>query len=139
MAVGAFFAMMPPLPFQMLGAALIAYITRVNVPAALAATWISNPFTFPICVYVQYRLGCFLLKREPAQLDMDNIVASLASAPMPYLFGILPSAFLLSIIVYPVTLLIWDWATAGIHASKERRQAKASSHARFVSTDEEIR
>ena len=107
MAVGAFFALLP-LPIQMLGAALAAYITRVNIPAAIAATWISNPLTFPVCVYAQYRIGCFLIHREPIHFKSDEMLAIFKSAPWPFLVGVVPSALLLALIVYPLTLFIWD-------------------------------
>jgi uncharacterized protein (DUF2062 family) len=123
MAVGAFFSMMPPLPVQMIGAAVIALITRVNVPAALAGTWISNPFTFLFCAYWQYRLGCLILGREPGDLQMEHLKDTLASAPLPYFVGILPSAILMAAVVYPLTLLAWDFVTARIEASKARRAA----------------
>jgi len=124
MAVGAFFAMMPPLPIQMMAAALLAYITRVNVPAALAGTWISNPFTFWLCAYAEYRMGCLILGRQPAEFNMDHLQATLTSTPLPYLAGILPVATIMAAVTYPLTLVLWDWTTARIHAAKERRAAK---------------
>ncbi len=129
MAVGAFFSMMPPLPIQMIGAAVMACITRVNVPAALAGTWISNPFTFVFCAYWQYRIGCFLLGREPGDLRMEHLKDTLASAPLPYFAGILPSAILMAVVAYPLTLFAWDWVTGRIEASKKRRRAAAAREA----------
>lgn len=123
MAVGAFFSMMPPLPIQMIGAGVIALVTRVNVPAALAGTWISNPFTFLFCAYWQYRLGCLLLGREPGDLQMDHLKDTLANAPLPYFAGILPSAILMAAVAYPLTLLSWDFVTGRIEAAKKRRAA----------------
>jgi hypothetical protein len=125
MAVGAFFAMLPPLPIQMIGAALVAYVMRVNVPAALAGTWISNPFTTPFCVYLQYRLGCLLLGREPAEIHINHLLTTLEAAPVPYLVGILPIAVGTMVLTYPLTLVLWDWATPRIHAAKEHRAAAA--------------
>lgn len=125
MAVGAFFAMMPPLPIQMIGAALAAYITRVNIPAALAGTWISNPFTFPFCIYIQYRLGCLVLQREPLQLRSEDLVAELSKTPLPYIAGILPAAIFMALVSYPATLLLWDFVSARVEASKKRRAARA--------------
>lgn len=107
MAVGAFFSMIPA-PGQTLGAALIAYFTRVNVPAAVAATWISNPLTMPVCIYVQYRIGSLILGHGPSEVPTHDILELLKQAPIPFLVGVLPSAALLSLIVYPLTLLLWD-------------------------------
>ena len=118
MAVGAFFAMIPA-PGQTLGAALIAYFTRVNVPAAVAATWISNPLTMPVCVYIQYRIGCLILGHWHSEIPTHDIIKLLKKAPIPFLVGVLPSAALLSMIVYPLTLLLWDVFTARSHARRK--------------------
>ena len=121
MALGAFFALMPPLPFQMLGAGIIAYITRVNVPAAMAGTWISNPFTTPFIVYLQYRIGCLMMGREPIHIAEGQLLSSLASAPLPYLLGILPSATVVALVSYPLTLILWDLIFSRIEAAKKRK------------------
>jgi len=120
MAIGAFFALMP-LPIQMIAAALAAFFLRANIPAAIAGTWISNPFTFPFCVYFQYRLGCFLTGREPMHFKDPDLLSSLSGAPMPFLVGIIPAGLLLAAATYPVTLILWEWSKRSIHAAKKRR------------------
>ena len=125
MALGAFFALMPPLPFQMLGAGIIAYITRVNVPAAMTGTWISNPFTTPFIVYFQYRLGCLMMGREPIHIADGQLLSSLAAAPLPYMLGILPSAIILTLVSYPLSLILWDVIFSRIEAAKKRKALHA--------------
>jgi len=124
-ALGAFFALMPPLPFQMLGAGIIAYITRVNVPAAMTGTWISNPFTTPFIVYLQYRLGCFMMGRDPIHIAEGQLLSSPAAAPLPYMLGILPSAIILALISYPISLIVWDGIFSRIEAAKKRKALHA--------------
>ena len=126
MAIGAFFALMP-LPVQMIAAALAAFFLRANIPAAIAGTWISNPFTFPFCVYFQYRLGCMLTGREPIHFKDPELLASLSGAPMPFLVGIVPAALLLAVATYPVTLVLWEWVTKSVHAAREHRLALAAA------------
>lgn len=126
MAIGAFFALMP-LPVQMIAAALSAFFLRANIPAAIAGTWISNPFTFPFCVYFQYRLGCILTGREPIRFKDPELFASLSSAPMPFVVGIIPAALLLAAATYPVTLILWSWVTRSVHAAREHRLALAAA------------
>lgn len=120
MSIGAFFALMP-LPVQMIAAALTAFFFRANIPAAIAGTWVSNPFTFPFCVYFQYRLGCFLSGREPMHIKNPDFFSSLSSAPMPFFIGIVPAGLILAAVTYPVTLVLWEWITRSIHAAKNRR------------------
>lgn len=51
------FAAFIPLPIQMLCAAMIAIMVRGNILLAIAATWITNPFTFiPINVFL-FKVG----------------------------------------------------------------------------------
>lgn len=122
LAVGAFFAMIP-VPFQMPASALIAYITRVNIPIAVAATWISNPFTYPVVVFAQYRLGCFLLSREPIHLQSEHLLGEISKAPVPYFTGVLPSAILLALVLYPITLKVWNIGEAFLMKAKFQREA----------------
>jgi len=126
MAVGAFFALIPA-PGQTLGAGLLAFFTRVNVPAAVAATWISNPLTMPVCIYAQYRMGCLILGHGPSEVPTHDIIELLKQAPLPFLVGVLPSAALLSIVTYPLSLLVWDFFTARIHARQARQAASGSA------------
>jgi hypothetical protein len=122
MAVGAFFAMIPA-PGQTIGAGLLACFTRVNVPAAVAATWISNPLTMPLCIYVQYRLGCLILGHWQSEIPTHDILELLKKAPIPFLVGVLPSAAILSMIVYPLALLLWDVVTARVEARRKIRES----------------
>jgi len=49
------------LPIQMPAAAILAAIFRVNIPIALAACWLSNPFTIPFMVPAEYQIGKWML------------------------------------------------------------------------------
>ncbi|MEI8294137.1 MAG: DUF2062 domain-containing protein [bacterium] len=122
MAIGAFFALVP-LPVQMIAAAVAAFLLRVNIPAAIAGTWISNPLTFPLCIYFQYRLGCFLTGREPMHFQDPDFLSSLSDAPVPFLAGVVPAGLILAAATYPITLLLWTWTTRSLGASRRIRQA----------------
>jgi uncharacterized protein len=107
-AIGVFFSMMP-LPFQMLGAALIAYLARVNIPAAIAVTWIRNPLTTPLFLLAQYKLGSVLIGRTPTDEPTVEVLALLSRAPVPVLVGALVSGAIVSLTTYPLALKGWDW------------------------------
>ena len=60
LAIGLFFSMMPLIP-QSLFAAVLAMRAKVNVPFAMAACFISNPFTNVPFWYAQIHLGQWLI------------------------------------------------------------------------------
>jgi uncharacterized protein len=109
-AVGVFFAMMP-LPLQMVSAGFLAVITRVNLPAAIVATWVSNPLTLPVILYGQYRLGAFLMGRPAGGPPSGGLAEMLAHAPLPVLAGACVSAVVASVVAYPLALAGWDFVT----------------------------
>lgn len=62
-AVGMIGALVPG-PVQMLSAALLALLFRVNLPVAMATTLISNPLTWPFIILAALFIGEFLLGTE---------------------------------------------------------------------------
>jgi uncharacterized protein (DUF2062 family) len=66
-AVGLFAAMIPG-PVQMLGAALLSSLFKVNLPVAVLATMISNPFTIVPMYYCAYKIGELLTGQSSNEL-----------------------------------------------------------------------
>lgn len=62
-AVGLFCGLIPG-PLQMLGAALLAVVFKVNLPLALFSTLYTNPLTIVPLYWVAYELGSLLLSGE---------------------------------------------------------------------------
>lgn len=46
-----------PGPVQILIAATLAMLLRVNMPVAVATTFLTNPFTWPVIFFVAYEIG----------------------------------------------------------------------------------
>ncbi len=69
-AVGMIGALVPG-PVQMLSAALLAIIFRVNLPVAVATTLISNPLTWPFIILAALAIGEFLLGTEATAPPID--------------------------------------------------------------------
>jgi uncharacterized protein len=118
-ALGVFFAMMP-VPFQMVAAALLAFLVRVNIPAAVACTWASNPLTTPLILFSQDSLGSLVLGVGTDQRK-EEMLALLAQAPWPLLVGAFISGTILSFGAYPLALAGWDWLSARILRSRRER------------------
>lgn len=110
LAIGLFWAFVP-IPLQMVPAALIALWWRVNVPIAIAAVWISNPFTAGPIFYAQYRIGTWLLGQPPGdfhfELSLDWLMEGFMNIWQPMLLGTLVFAVLTSIIGYVVMNRLW--------------------------------
>ncbi len=69
-AVGLFVGFLP-IPFQMLLAALIAILLRVNLPISVVLVWFSNPITIPPLLVFAYEFGAWLLGIPPGQLHIE--------------------------------------------------------------------
>lgn len=121
-AIGVFFGMIP-FPAQMLSAALVAYLTRVNIPAAVASTWASNPLTMPFLIFLQYKTGMFMMGRGGENLHTTDVWLLLSRAPLPLLAGSLVVGAILAVLAYPVALFGWDVVTK-YFLQPRRRKAK---------------
>ena len=58
-AIGMFCGLIPG-PLQMIGAALLAVLFRVNLPVAMVTTLYTNPFTIVPLYWVAYKLGALV-------------------------------------------------------------------------------
>ncbi|MEW5944149.1 MAG: DUF2062 domain-containing protein [Pseudomonadota bacterium] len=58
-AAGAFAGLIPG-PVQMLTAAILAIVFRVNLPVAMFTTLYTNPFTFVPLYFAAYKIGAFV-------------------------------------------------------------------------------
>lgn len=60
--LGIFISFTPTFPFQMLLALIACSYFRANIPVAIFACWLTNPFTTPFIFLLQYKLGKFVLE-----------------------------------------------------------------------------
>ena len=112
LAIGLFFSMMLPLPFQGVVAAFFAIRSRVNVPFAMIAVWISNPLTTVPLAFLQEQLGGFM--REKMHVPMPIFLDVSRQFPFTdidcnaanFVLGMLTSGILASILAYPLVHLI---------------------------------
>ena len=112
LAIGLFFAMMLPLPFQGFISAFFAIRSRVNVPFAMLAVWVSNPLTNIPLALMQEHLGGFL--RQIFSLSMPSFLD--VSGKFPYtdhdcnaanfVLGMLVSGVLTASLAYPLVHLV---------------------------------
>ncbi len=119
-AVGLFCGLIPG-PLQMLGAAILSILFRVNLPVAVVGTWYTNPFTIVPLYYLAYKLGMFVTGHSPETLPAPAIDAGWSNVrewiPMliewmramgePFLLGLLLLAAILAVLGYIGVLAAW--------------------------------
>jgi len=135
-AVGLFCGLIPG-PLQMLGAAIVCLVARVNLPIAIVATLYTNPFTIVPLYLLAYEIGQFVLGAsggKPAPPPPDwNWSAMVASANAigewmlglgaPLALGVFLLACVLSAIGYVVVRIAWSvYLRNAWRRRKQRRQ-----------------
>lgn len=129
LAVGTFFGLL--LPFaQMAVAGLVAAWLRVNLAAAVLATFVSNPFTTPLILVGAFHVGAAALGEEaawPADAPHATWLDQLAAAGEPLLAGLVIVAGSGAAIAYAAVLAAWR--AASWSRLRRRRARRASSRA----------
>jgi uncharacterized protein (DUF2062 family) len=105
-ATGLFWAMMP-IPFQMVPAGATAYFLRFNVPAAITLVWVTNPVTWPVILYWQYRLGAWLLRQKGPSDAQASLLSSMSGVPLPLLLGCLVCGAIIAPVSYIAAAVLW--------------------------------
>ena len=106
LAIGLFFSMMPFIP-QSIFAAILAMRAKVNVPFAMAACFVSNPFTNVPFWYAQIHVGQWLinvlsLPVLPGQITLP--IVGIVSASN-FIVGFVAMGVLLALSAYPIVHL----------------------------------
>ncbi|MGM0454114.1 MAG: DUF2062 domain-containing protein [Thermodesulfobacteriota bacterium] len=73
LAMGLFIGFTPTIPFQMLLSAICAIWLRVNLPIAIVACWVTNPFTAVWIYFLEYRLGKAVMGKLPAVFAISDL------------------------------------------------------------------
>jgi len=104
-AIGLFSAYLP-MPLEMLVAAMMAILFRVNLPLSVVIVWVSNPLTWLPLYGAGYLLGAKILGREIVSLD-EMTMSWLMSQVIPLWLGSLILGSLLSLTGYLATRALW--------------------------------
>lgn len=128
-AIGLFVAFIP-MPFQMVVAAALAIVARVNLPISVALVWITNPLTMPPVMYFSYRLGARLLGERVHPISFEPTLNwLLTEAKMiwePLLLGSLICGAFSAIVGYFTIRSLWrlqvvkNWQARKLRPKKPR-------------------
>jgi len=108
--IGLFLAFMP-MPFQMVPAASLAIIFRVNLPMAVVAVWISNPLTMGPMLYFQYRLGKLMMGERVGAATFEPTLewywTEIVNVWQPLVLGSVVCGSVSALAGYGLVHLIW--------------------------------
>lgn len=110
LALGIFIGLTPTMGIQMILSGLAAFLLRLNIPASMAACWITNPVSAPFIYALQYKLGVYLtgIQYSPELLYRNTVLQSAMCFAKPLWIGSLASATILTPIAYLGALFGWE-------------------------------
>jgi uncharacterized protein (DUF2062 family) len=145
-ALGVFVACTPTIGLHLVLAVALATLLRASRPAALLATWISNPATFPPFYLSAYKVGAWLIPGPPvsevretlmrifhelgslqfgAFLSDFKVFLSIGMEILgPMMLGGILVGLVAGALTYPVVLLLFE----AFHNFREKRRAHRSRH-----------
>lgn len=123
-AVGLFVAFMP-IPVQMILAAVLAIVLRVNLVISIALVWISNPLTMPAMFYFTYMVGTWLIGtpvfRAGFEPSLQWFWYELSVIWQPLLLGSVVVGTLMALAGYGAVHWLWRLHIL-IHLRRRRRR-----------------
>lgn len=129
-SVGLFVAFIP-IPLQMVLAAIVAIVLRVNVPAAILGAWVTNPLTMAPAFLLSYRIGAFLL-RQPASLthfemSFPWLAETIGHVWQPLLLGSLVLGTLCAVLGNILTRTLWRLHLVRRWKARSKRMASTTA------------
>jgi uncharacterized protein (DUF2062 family) len=137
-AAGMFCGLIPG-PLQMVGAAIMSVLFRVNLPVAMFTTLYTNPFTILPLYWVAYKIGAFVTGRQDdatlshlviPEMNWNNWHAILPKWLLtlgePFAIGLLLLATLLAVAGYFATRVLWYWVVMSEWKKRAARRKKAA-------------
>lgn len=100
----------PPLPWQMVIAAVLAIYFNANLPIAVALVWITNPVTWLPMYYAAYKVGALVLGQGSFQFEQFSQLFSIEKAwelGAPLLLGCFILMNLGAVVGYFGVQLLW--------------------------------
>ena len=107
-AIGVFYGFLIPIG-QIPASALTAAILRANVPIAVGATWVTNPFTTAPAYYGMYKLGDWILNSNSSTSteELSGIMSRAGEVGAALLVGAPITAVVLAAVTYFGVSVAW--------------------------------
>ncbi|MCP1726701.1 uncharacterized protein (DUF2062 family) [Natronospira proteinivora] len=111
--IGVFCAWLP-IPFQTLVVLTLTVWLRVNLPVAILASFISNPFSMGPMMVSAYMLGNWMLQRSPKMeedsLSLGMILQEIERIGTPLLLGSITLGVITALIAATVINITWQYS-----------------------------
>ncbi|MBW8190335.1 DUF2062 domain-containing protein [Neiella marina] len=124
-AVGLFTAFLP-IPSQMIVAAIIAGVVRVNLPLSVALVWVSNPITMAPMFYFAYKVGVWTTgATEYAfafELSWEWLKSSAVHLGPAFLAGCVICGVVFGALGYCGIRLLWRWSVVKEWQKRQKRE-----------------
>ncbi len=128
-AIGLFIAFIP-VPFQMIAAAALAIVARVNLPISVVLTWATNPLTTPAIAYFSYKVGAWLLGERVQLVEFEpSLTWLLTEAKViwePVLLGCLVCATVSAVVSYFAIRGLWRLQVVRSWEDRKLRRRKSA-------------
>lgn len=109
-SIGLFMAFIP-MPMQMLVAASLAILFRVNLPISISLVWITNPLTMPAIFYACYKLGSFFIGSPSVEVisgsTLEWIMLNFNQVWPPFILGCFLAGSFFAITANIAIRLLW--------------------------------
>jgi uncharacterized protein len=129
------FCAFQPVPFQMLIAAVLAVLSRCNLPISVVLVWITNPITMTPIFYFAYRLGAWLLDRRievaTIRMNWEWLSTHIGEIGWPLVVGSLVCGWVAGLTGMVVVRIVWRF-----HVIRRWRERKAIRHQRRLDQQE---
>jgi len=136
-AVGLFLAFLP-LPMQMLSAAALAILFRVNLPISVSLVWVTNPVTIPPAFYFAYQVGASVLNRPLKIVEINTsqewLFQTLGHVWEPLLLGCLIVGTLSALIGYLTISLLWRVQVGRLWHTRRKSRLKKLFKSKQIGT-----
>jgi len=128
--IGLFCAFIP-VPMQMVVAAVLAILSRCNLPISVALVWITNPLTIAPIFYFTYRLGSWLLDMQltvnTIEYSFDWVWANLGTIGYPLIVGSLVCGWVAGVSGFVLTRVLWRFHVIARWRERRLRRRAAKS------------
>jgi len=126
MAIGTFVGLMPFIGMQILVSVVLCYWLRINITAAVLATFITNPFTTPFLIPLQFKLGQWVMQpwKHLNEVSTHGVNHYLVEYGLPFVAGAFVSSIIGALLAYPITHWAWRGVTGIAHLRPHLHEKK---------------